>query len=91
MPQTGRDHFFALFSVITSLGLGASPVLSGISLDYIGTFEVVTGAFHWHRHSIYFGVLFGLNILTLLQVRNLHERVSENGGDVSADAFKEAV
>ncbi len=79
MPQMGRDHFFALFSVITSLGLGASPVLWGISLDYIGAFEVVTGAFHLHRHSIYFGVLFVLNILTLLQVRRLHERVSENG------------
>lgn len=79
MPQMGRDHFFALFSVFTSLGLGASPVLWGISLDYIGAFEAVTGAFDWHRHSIYFAVLFGLNILTLLQVRRLHERVSENG------------
>jgi len=91
MPQAGRDHFFALFSVITSLGLGASPVLWGISLDYIGTFEVITGAFHWHRHSIYFGVLFGLNILTLLQVRRLHETAAKNGGDVLAETFKEAV
>lgn len=79
MPQMGRDHFFALFSVITSLGLGASPVLWGISLDYIGAFEAITGSFHWHRHSIYFAVLFGLNILTLLQVRRLHESVAENG------------
>ena len=91
MPHMGRDHFFALFSVITSLGLGASPVLWGISLDYIGAFEVITGAFHWHRHSIYFAVLFGLNILTLLQVHRLHERVAENGDAQLADAFKEAV
>ena len=91
MPQMGRDHFFALFSVITSLGLGASPVLWGISLDYIGAFEVITGAFHWHRHSIYFAVLFGLNILTLLQVHRLHERGAENGDAQLADAFKEAV
>jgi len=91
MPHMGRDHFFALFSVITSLGLGASPVLWGISLDYIGAFEVITGAFHWHRHSIYFAVLFGLNILTLLQVHRLHERGAENGDAQLADAFKEAV
>jgi len=91
MPQMGRDHFFALFSVITSLGLGASPILWGISLDYIGTFELVTGVFHWHSHSIYFAVLFGLNILTLLQVRRLHETVTENRGDGLADPFKEAV
>ena len=66
-------------------------VLWGISLDYIGTFEVLTGAFHWHRHSIYFGVLFVLNILTLLQVRRLHETATENGCDVVAEPFKEAV
>ena len=30
MPEMGRNHFFALFTVITSLGLGAAPVLWGI-------------------------------------------------------------
>jgi len=73
MPLMGRNHFFALFSVITSLGLGAAPVAWGISLDFIGTFEVATGAFLWKRHSIYFAVLFLLNILTILQTRRLYE------------------
>lgn len=73
MPEMGRNHFFALFTVITSLGLGASPVVWGISLDVIGTFDVLTGAFHWRRHSIYFGALFLLNIVALLFLRRLHE------------------
>ncbi len=73
MPLMGRNHFFALFSVITSLGLGAAPVAWGISLDFIGTFEMVTGAFLWKRHSIYFAVLFLLNVFTILQTRRLHE------------------
>lgn len=73
MPQMGRNHFFALFTVISSLGLGATPVVWGISLDFLGTFEVVTGALHWKRHSIYFAILFLLNILTLLQVRGLQD------------------
>ena len=73
MPLMGRNHFFALFSVVTSLGLGAAPVAWGISLDFIGTFEVATGAFLWKRHSIYFAVLFLLNIFTILQTRRLHE------------------
>jgi MFS family permease len=73
MPQLGRNHFFALFSVISSLGLGAAPVVWGISLDFIGTYEVVTGALHWKRHSVYFAVLFMLNLVTLLQVRRLQE------------------
>jgi MFS family permease len=73
MPQLGRNHFFALFTVISSFGLGAAPVVWGISLDFIGTYEVVTGALHWKRHSVYFAALFLLNLVTLLQVRRLQE------------------
>lgn len=71
MPLLGRNHFFALFTVITNLGLGATPVCFGIVLDYIGTFEAVTGAFHWKRHSIYFAVLFALCSGSLLLSRRL--------------------
>ena len=73
MPEMGRNHFFALFTVITSLGLGTAPVLWGISLDVIGTYEAVTGAFHWRRHSIYFLALFFLNIVALTFIHRLHE------------------
>lgn len=73
MPQTGRNHFFALFSVISSLGLGAAPVVWGVSLDFIGTYEVLAGPFHWKRHSIYFAALFLLNLVTILQSRRLRE------------------
>jgi len=85
MPVMGRNHFCALFSVITSLGLGAAPVVWGISLDLIGTYDAVTGAFHWKRHSIYFAVLFLLNIFTILQTRKLHEHQT-NGSASGASA-----
>jgi len=73
MPEIGRNHFFALFTVITSLGLGAAPVMWGVSLDFIGSYEVVTGALHWRRHSIYFAALFVLNIVAISLIRRLHE------------------
>jgi hypothetical protein len=73
MPEMGRNHFFALFTVITSLGLGAAPIIWGVSLDVLGTFEAVTGVFHWKRHSIYFLALFFLNILAITFIRRLHE------------------
>lgn len=81
MPEMGRNHFFALFTVITSLGLGAAPVLWGVSLDFIGTYEAVTGAFHWRRHSIYFLALFVLNLIALSFIRRLHET---RGGETSS-------
>ena len=72
MPAMGRNHFFAMFTVVSSLGLGAAPVIWGISLDFIGTFEAVTGEFCWKRHSIYFAVLFILNFYTILKARCLN-------------------
>lgn len=79
MPEMGRNHFFALFTVITSLGLGAAPIVWGVSLDFIGTYEAVTGAFHWRRHSIYFLALFVLNLIAMTFIRRLHET---RGGEV---------
>jgi hypothetical protein len=69
-----------LFTVITSLGLGAAPVVWGISLDFIGTYEAVTGALEWKRHSIYFAALFVLNLATVLQVSRLHEKPMARAG-----------
>ena len=43
-----------------------------------GTFEAVTGAFEWKRHSIYFAALFVLNIATVFQVARLHDRVGDS-------------
>ncbi len=77
MPEMGRNHFFALFTVITSLGLGAAPVMWGVSLDFIGTYEAVTGALHWRRHSIYFAALFLLNVVAFALIRRLHEARGE--------------
>ncbi len=81
MPEMGRNHFFALFTVITSLGLGGAPIVWGVSLDFIGTFEAVTGDFHWRRHSIYFLALFLLNLFALTFIRRLHEN---RGGETSS-------
>ena len=73
MPAMGRNHFFALFTVITSLGLGAAPVAWGVTLDVLGAYEVVTGVFHWKRHSIYFLALLVLNAIAFAYIRRLHE------------------
>jgi MFS family permease len=73
VPEMGRNHFFALFTVITSLGLGGSPVAWGMILDVLGSFEAVTGAFHWKRHSIYFLALLVLNAIAFFYLPRLHE------------------
>jgi len=82
MPEMGRNHFFALFTVITSLGLGSAPVMWGMALDTIGTFEAVTGALVWRKHSIYFLVIFVCNICAWLLIFRLREPTAGGLADI---------
>ena len=42
-------------------------------LDAIGSYEAVTGFFHWRRHSIYFLALLALNAIAFAYIPRLHE------------------
>jgi MFS family permease len=54
IPLMGRNHFFALFTVITSLGLAASPLAWGIILDAIGVREFAALGVDWNRYAVLF-------------------------------------
>jgi MFS family permease len=47
IPVMGRNHFFALFSVVSNLTLGLSPVLWGLMIDALQSL-------HWRWHAIEF-------------------------------------
>jgi MFS family permease len=86
MPEMGRNHFFALFTVIASLGLGGAPVAWGMILDAIGSYEAVTGVFHWRRHSIYFLALLALNAIAFAYIPRLHESGGSRGRSLLVSA-----
>jgi hypothetical protein len=54
IPEMGRGHFFALFTVLTSLALGLSPILWGILIDAIGVWKTEWGGLVWNRYTIFF-------------------------------------
>lgn len=83
MPEMGRNHFFALFTVISSLGLGVSPVTWGLLLDAIGSYEVVGDLFTLRKHSFYFGIIFALNLITFLLISRLYEDPSNGKSEPS--------
>jgi MFS family permease len=74
MPVMGRNHFFALFTVITSLVWGLSPILWGILLDAIGQRQFTTGPILWTRYSIYFALAALLAVGTMVYGAFLHEK-----------------
>lgn len=73
VPVMGRNHFFALFTVVTSLGLGGAPMAWGAVLDTLATFDLAAGNFSLNRYSIYFAVLMLVALVDWWLVGSLHE------------------
>ncbi|HEY5743879.1 MAG TPA: MFS transporter, partial [Terrimicrobiaceae bacterium] len=73
MPEKGRQHFFAMFAVVSNLGLGAAPILWGIILQHIRSFDFETAGFHWRSHSIFFLALLMFTAISFAYIKRLHE------------------
>jgi len=86
-PQMGRNHFFALYSVVANLSLGLSPVLWGILIDLFSTLNVKAYGLSWNRFTLYFlGAGFMFLITVLLKIR-LEEPASKNVEDLVKEMF----
>lgn len=76
IPVMGRHHFFALFSVVSGLGLGLSPIVWGAMLDSLRSLEISLGFILLDRYSIYFTAILLLSALNLRLANYLHEGAS---------------
>ena len=76
VPAMGRNHFFALFTVVCGLGLGGAPMAWGAVLDALGSLEVVAGPLSINRYSLYFAVLALLACWDVRLIPGLREGVS---------------
>jgi MFS family permease len=87
VPAMGRNHFFALFTVVSGIGLGGAPMVWGAMLDTLGTLDVVLGVITVNRYSVYFAVLVVLAWLALRLIPGLHEGAAiETAPPTAADA-----
>jgi MFS family permease len=63
VPEMGRSHFFALFSVVGNLTLGLTPILWGLAIDACRALRLNLAGWELNRYSLFFlGTLaaFGL-------------------------------
>jgi MFS family permease len=74
MPIMGRNHFFSLFTVFTSLSLGSAPIIWGIFLDAIGHLQAVTLDLEINRFSLYFALLIIVTFITMVLANPLVEK-----------------
>ncbi len=77
VPEMGRSHFFALFSVVGSLTLGISPVLWGVLIDALQGIKFNWHGFEWNQFSVFFAAAGGAFVFTLALCQQLHEPSAE--------------
>jgi MFS family permease len=73
IPAMGRTHFFALYSVLTSLALGLSPIGWGMLIDAVGRQEPRWLGLAWNGYAVFFAAVAGVLVMTLLLVTRLKE------------------
>jgi MFS family permease len=73
IPVMGRNHFFAMFSVVQNLTLGLSPVIWGIVIDALHSTEFVWHGIVFNRYSLYFISVTLTFTATLIMTKRLQE------------------
>ncbi len=73
VPPMGRSHFFALFTVVTSLVLGVLPVVWGILLDSLSGWEATWKAWQWNQYSLLYSALMLVVVVALAMRQRLSE------------------
>ena len=88
VPESGKSHFFALYSVVGSLTLGICPFLWGILIDALEGVNVVWFGMNWNQYSIYFSSLVGVLIVLLILVLRLKEEKAANLNELVLDLIR---
>jgi MFS family permease len=73
VPEMGRNHFFALYSVLANVSLGLAPVAWGVLIDAIGPRQFHGAGLTWNRYAIFFATVAVMFLVTLILSRRLHE------------------
>ncbi|MBU3664531.1 MAG: MFS transporter [Chthoniobacterales bacterium] len=78
VPVMGRNHFFALFTVVSGLGLGFAPMFWGALLDAVGRLDFTAGPISVNRYTLYFAALVILGWWNQRLVARLHEGATDD-------------
>ncbi|MBI5384079.1 MAG: MFS transporter [Verrucomicrobia bacterium] len=72
-PVMGRNHFLALYSVLSSVALGLSPILWGLLIDAVGPTSSRWLSVDWNRYTVFFSATGAVMALALLLATRLEE------------------
>ncbi|HEY9508951.1 MAG TPA: MFS transporter, partial [Verrucomicrobiae bacterium] len=73
IPKMGRNHFFALYSVLANVTLGLAPIAWGLLIDAVGQHEAIWLGISWNRYTVFFAVASIAFVCSLVLSRFLDE------------------
>lgn len=73
IPVMGRNHFFAIYSVMSNVTLGLAPIGWGLLIDAVGHHSPVWLGLAWTRYTVFFGAAACMYFVTLALSRRLEE------------------
>jgi MFS family permease len=73
VPAMGRNHFFALFSVLVNVSQGLAPIAWGLLIDAVGARRGVWLGVEWNRFSLFFAAVAAVFLTALILARRLEE------------------
>ncbi len=88
VPELGKSHFFALYSVVGSLAVGVFPILWGILIDTLTAVNVLWLGVVWNQYSIYFTALLVVMVAVAVLVMRLEEKKAVRVNDLFRDLIR---
>lgn len=73
VPEMGRNHFFAIFSVVSNVTLGLAPIAWGVLIDAMGAHAPRFLGLQWNRFTVFFGGAAVAYVVLLAIIQRLHE------------------
>jgi len=73
IPVMGRNHFFAMYSVVGNVTLGLAPIGWGLLIDAVGERAPVWNGLAWNRFTVFFGAAALAYVVALVAARRLEE------------------
>lgn len=86
-PEMGRNHFFALYSVVANLSLGLSPIFWGIIIDGFADLDRTLHGFNWNRFSVFFLGAAIMYMFTIFLKARLDEPAAKPVEDLVREMF----
>ena len=73
IPVVGRNHFFAIYSVLGNVTLGIAPIGWGMLIDAVGSHAPFWCGLSWNRYTVFFAAAAFVFVVALALARLLEE------------------